>query len=83
MLNAAMYNFNDHTKTRGFLAHESLEFAFTGPHRQIPDLKSYIDMARLIKATGVPITRWLDSRFSQISTLMPGIVILQIIPINI
>ena len=57
MLDTVIYDFNDHTKTRGFLAHGSLKFAFIGPDRQIPnatDVESYIRMAKAIKAIGVP-----------------------------
>ena len=50
-------DFNDHTKNSGFLAHGNLQFTFISPDRQTPnnsDLASYIQMARAIKATGVP-----------------------------
>ena len=56
-LDAVTHDFNDQSKTRGFLAHESLEFIFIGPNRQTPtisDLQSYIDMAKTIGATGLP-----------------------------
>ena len=57
MPDAVTCDFNDHTENRGFLAHDNLQFTFIGPDRQTPnnsDLASYIQMARAIKATGVP-----------------------------
>ena len=56
-IDAVTHDFNDQGKTRGFLAHESLDFTFIGPDRQtttISDLQSYIYMASTIGATGLP-----------------------------
>ena len=50
-------DFNDHTKTRGFLNHEIANFTFIGPERQIHecnDIQTYINMARAIQDSGVP-----------------------------
>ena len=56
-IDAVTHDFNDQGKTRGFLAHETLDFTFIGPDRHTPttsDLQSYIDMASSIGATGLP-----------------------------
>ena len=51
-------DFHDQTKTRGFLAHTSMEFKFIGPDRAPPPttttLLDYIHMATVIQATGLP-----------------------------
>ena len=54
---AVICDFHDPSKTRGFLAHESMDFQFIGPDRQPPtstSLKEYINMATGIKATNLP-----------------------------
>ena len=51
-------DFHDQTKTRGFLAHTSMEFNFIGPDRAPPPttttLLDYIHMATVIQSTGLP-----------------------------
>ena len=50
-------DFHDPGKTRGFMAHKSMEFQFIGPDRPPPTsttLSDYINMATIIEATGVP-----------------------------
>ena len=72
-VDAGIYDFNDYGKTRGFLAHERLDFTFIGPGRQtltVSNLQSYIDMARAIGATGIP--NYQMARFSVHSNLNIG-----------
>ena len=49
-------DFHDPSKTRGFLAHTSMDFKFIGPGRPPTSttLKDYIHMATVIQATGLP-----------------------------
>ena len=61
-------DFHDPGKTRGFMAHKSMEFQFIGPDRPPPTsttLSDYINMATIIEATGYLITSWLDFLFIQ------------------
>ena len=51
------HDFNDNSKTIGFLNHEVVNFTFIGPDRQIQehnDIGAYMDMAKAILDSGVP-----------------------------
>ena len=50
-------DFNDNSKTTGFLNHEVANFTFNGPDRQIQkynDIEAYMDLAKAILDSGVP-----------------------------
>ena len=54
---AVVHDFNNENKTKGYLALQDTEFLFIGPDREPIDtnsLDTYMNMARIIRSTGVP-----------------------------